>query len=481
MMAQTVARQSGEQKASSDVASVVRGWAPPIRLRQFWIVQVLVLLIAAGHWLQETEHLLPLEHASFIPVSLYLLPVTYAGLMFGLRGSLPTAVWCFVLTLPNALLMHEGSELLAEFWQAGLVVAVGILVGRRVDGERRARADAQRRTRERRASEAKYRTVFDVAGDAIVLLDARGMILDANTAAAALFGSPVEELRRQPLTSVAPAGMTSALSNGPNGEPVGPVAGPDRKGRWLAPVQTQLADENGQAMRLVLLRDVSLQVERQRLLEDFAGRTIAAREEERRRVARELHDGPLQSVVLLSRSLDDLESADGDVTAALASARRTAEEVAAELRRFSRDLRPSVLDDLGLSAALRAEVAAFDARTGMTARFDVRGNPDSLDSAKQLTVLRVCQEALHNVERHARASRVAVRLSASSARTHLEVEDDGVGIAHIGSPSELVREGRMGMVGMQERARLVDGTCSIRPTKSGTVVQLTIPAHSPAH
>ena len=477
-MAQTAARQPGERRSLRGVATLLRGWAPPVQLRPFWIVQVLILLIAAGHWLQETEHLLPLEHASFIPVSLYLLPVTYAGLTFGLRGSLPTAVWCFLLTLPNALLMHQGSELVAEFWQAGLVVAVSILVGRRVDGERRARADAQRRTRERSASEAKYRTVFDVAGDAIVLLDASGMILDANAATAALFNRPAEELRGQPLMAVAPLEITSALSNGSDSGVVGPIAGPDRKVRWLAPVRTQLADEHGQTMWLVLLRDVSLQVERQQLLEDFAGRTIAAREEERRRVARELHDGPLQSVVLLARGLDELESAEGDVTLAFASARRTAEEVAAELRRFSRDLRPSVLDDLGLSAALRAEVAAFDTRTGTTTRYDVRGNPDSLDGPEQLTVLRVCQEALHNVERHAKASRVAVRLSVSSARTQLDVEDDGVGIADIGSPSELVREGRLGMVGMQERARLVRGTCSIRPAKAGTVVRLTIPRHS---
>ena len=236
-----------------------------------------------------------------------------------------------------------------------------------------------------------------------------------------------------------------------------------------------MTDASGRRTSLLLLRDVSLQVERQQLLEDFAGRTLAAREEERHRIARELHDGPLQSVVLLWRRLDELEASEGEVRSELAAARVTAEEVAAELRRFSRDLRPSVLDDLGLNAALRAEVAAFQARSAIPARYEVRGDGDALGSQEQLAFLRVCQEALHNAERHAHATCVTVRLSVSAARAELIVRDDGIGLQQVPDPGQLVREGRLGVVGMQERARLIHGTCTVRPGKRGTIVRLKAP------
>lgn len=451
-------------------------WAPPIRQRQFWIVQMLVLLIAGGHTLVETTHLVELDHATFIPVSLFLLPVIYAGLAFGLSGSAPTAVWCALLTLPNAVFLHKGfTEMFGELWQGGLVVAVGMFIGLRIDGERRARVEAERRERERRVSEDKYRTVFDSAADAIILLDQNGAIQEANAAAALLLGHPADRLRFQPFDSCAPAELAAVLADTGDAGVVGPVTAPDGRRLWLVPVRTSLIDASGRASSLLLLRDVSLQVERQQLLEGYGEKTLAAREEERRRIARELHDGPLQSVVLLWRRLDGLDVADPHLRDALANARTTAEEVAAELRRFSRDLRPSVLDDLGLNAALKAEVTAFEKRTGIRGRYNSRGESDSLGNQEQLAFFRVCQEALRNAERHAHASSVSVRLSVSSTRAELVVEDDGVGMANMPEPAELVRQGKLGVVGMQERARLIEGTCTVRARRKGTVVRLTAP------
>jgi PAS domain S-box-containing protein len=474
--------------ASSTRPVAIRGprhlvgrWAPPIRQREFWIVQVLVLLIAGAHVLVEASDLIALDHATFIPVSLFLLPVIYAALAFGIRGSAPTAVWCALLTVPNTLIWHTAStEMLGEIWQAGLVVAVGMFVGRRIDAERRARTDAERRDRERRASEDKYRTVFDSAGDAIILLDQGGAIQEVNAAAATLLGGPADRLRLQPFDSCAPPELRAVLADGSDGKVAGPITASDGHRLWLAPVRTSLTDASGRPLSLLLLRDVSLQVERQQLLEGYGEKTLAAREEERRRIARELHDGPLQSVVQLWRRLDGLDVADPDLPIALASARATAEEVGAELRRFSRDLRPSLLDDLGLDAALRAEAESFEGRTSIRGRYGSRGEIQALDAREQLAIFRVCQEALHNVERHARASSVSVRLSVSSTRAELVVEDDGIGMANAPDPAELVRQGKLGVVGMQERARLIEGTCTVGPGRNGTVVRLSAPRQSRA-
>lgn len=473
-MVRSGAVRAASRATATDWRSLLRHWAPPVRQRQFWVVQFLVLLIAAGHSLLEADHLFDLGHASFIPVSMYLLPVTYAGLVFGVRGAGPTALWCALLTLPNAVEWHEGSEVLGELWQAALVVVVGFLVGLRVDGERRASREAESRARERRASEDKYRTVFDAAGDGIVLLDEEGTIQEANAAAAELLGRAPRELRGRPFAEAAPRELTAFSSHARAPTVIGPIDKLGAGRRWIAPVQTRLTDAGGRSLRLILLRDVSLQVERQQLLEGFARRELTAREKERHRIARELHDGPLQSVVLLWRRLDEIEFTDGEVKGALADARATAEEIAADLRRFSRDLRPSVLDDLGLGAALRAEVAGFQARSGISARYEARGGENALDEEEQLAFLRVCQEALHNVERHAKASRVVVRLSASPSRCELTVEDNGIGIRNIAEPADLVRQGRLGVVGMQERARLIGGTCTVRPGKTGTTVCLRV-------
>lgn len=461
---------------AQEARQLLARWAPPVRQRQFWIVQLLVFLIAGGHTLVEATHVVALKEAAFIPVSLFLLPVIYAGLAFGLRGSAPTALWCALLTIPNALLWHGTStELFGELWQAGLVVMMGVFVGVRIDGERRARVEAEHRERERRASEDKFRTVFDSAGDAIILLDQDGVIQEANTAAALLLGRPADELRLQPFNACAPAELAAVLTESTDGGVVGPITAPDRRRLWLVPVRTSLVDASGRWLSLLLLRDVSLQVERQQLLEGYTERTLAAREEERRRIARELHDGPLQSVVLLWRRLDGLDVADPHLRDALVGARATAEEVGAELRRFSQDLRPSVLDDLGLHAALRAEVAAFGRRTGVRARYSSRGESERLGTHEQLVIFRVCQEALRNVERHAHASSVSVRLAVSSTRTELVVEDNGVGMTTAPESAELVRQGKLGVVGMQERARLMAGTCTVRAGHKGTVVRLTAP------
>jgi two-component system NarL family sensor kinase len=219
-----------------------------------------------------------------------------------------------------------------------------------------------------------------------------------------------------------------------------------------------------------------LQVERQQLLEGFAAQTLAAREAERRRIARDLHDGPIQSLVHLWRSLDQIEVEDDATQETIAAARTTAEQVSAELRRVSRDLRPSVLDDLGLTAALKAETAAFEHRSGIRTRYAEHGNPDELTDELQLAVLRVCQEALHNVERHAGASSVSVAITVAPTGMELAVADNGRGIRHVLRPSDLVAAGKLGLVGMQERARLVEGTCEVSGSPSGTTVRFTAPA-----
>lgn len=215
-----------------------------------------------------------------------------------------------------------------------------------------------------------------------------------------------------------------------------------------------------------MFRDVTLQYEREQGLEGYARHAIAAREEERRRMAYELHDGPLQSLVLLSRNLDALDE-DADNDDVLEDAREIIDETAAELRRISRALRPPILDDLGLVAALRSEASAFARRSGIEARFEVIGQVRALPQDAELLLLRVAQESLHNAERHSAAGSVDVSLSYEPEASVLVVADDGRGIGTVPSAATLLAGGKLGLLGIQERVRLAQGTLDIGDRPSG--------------
>ena len=142
------------------------------------------------------------------------------------------------------------------------------------------------------------------------------------------------------------------------------------------------------------------------------------------------------------------------------------------------DAIPAVLDDLGLVAALEWQAGEFERRSGVPCVLDVRvAEDDAIPDPTATAVFRVFQEALTNVARHARATRVTAELSRADGRLVLRVADDGVGIA----PGDAGRPGTMGLAGMRERASALRGEVTVRPgERGGTVVTLAVPAPAPA-
>ncbi len=459
------------------LAWAVRSWLPPVGRREFWAVQLLVVAIAGGHSLLDLGWLrLSDAFVSPIPTTLFLIPVVYAALNFGLRGSVLTALWGALLTLPNLIWFHVvWHERLAEGWEIMIVVALAFFVGRRVDDEKRARHDAESREQARRVSEEKFRGVFDHVAEPILLGDRRGVIEEANVAAARLFGTTSAALHAKPLASLVGPDIA-------DGEAIGvqDVRQLNVPGRpepvWIEPIVIPFVDQIGETRLQVMLRDVTLRHVRQQELEDYARQVVAGREAERGRIARELHDGPVQSLVILWRTLDSIGDGDhGGAQAAIRDAQRTTRAIADELRRFSRDLRPSVLDDLGLRTALAAQVDMFGQRTGIAARFSSTGAEFRLSPEQELALLRIAQEALSNIDRHAEARIAAVRLRFWPDRARLTIADDGKGMPAEPPPSELRAAGKLGLIGMQERARLAGATLSIGPgRRAGTRVTVDV-------
>jgi two-component system, NarL family, sensor histidine kinase DegS len=248
----------------------------------------------------------------------------------------------------------------------------------------------------------------------------------------------------------------------------------------LEPILSHVQGNGSPSLVQALFRNVTEQRRRERGLEAYTHRIIEAQEEERRRIARDIHDGPLQSTVLLYRQLDLLESIGRQPTppseAQLATIRASVESIADELRGFSRNLRPSILDDLGLVPAVRWLIDDLQQRTGVHARFVVNGDPFALVKSDELALFRIVQESLRNAERHSSASHIVVTLSYASDEVSLTVEDNGVGISSSAELPDPIHTNSLGILGMQERAKLIGGTFDISSAEvNGTRVHISLP------
>lgn len=446
--------------------------------RRFWRVQALIAVVTVIHLLFEHFEPSVLGAAYFVPATLYLFPVLYASFYFGLEGAIPTAIWSAALSAPDILLNHQGMSRFGESFQIAIIATLAGLVAVRVDKESVARGASERSERERATSEAKYRSLFENAGVAILLVDRGGIIREANAAAARL-GVALDSLRTSVVDQLGPgAAPIVEFLRGRAAADVGDFSlrRPDGVDVWLQPIFTEVPSSDGTHLTQVLLRDVT----DRHGFQHFAQEIVRAQEEERQRIAQELHDVSVQSAILICRKLDAAsEAADHDnsagVTDALSEARRAAEGMADELRRFSRDLRPLILEDLGLVPALKRLIAELRERTELRLRFEVHGEPRRLGPEVELVLFRIGQEALRNAEHHARASRASLRVSFEKDAVRLSITDNGVGFDQP-SLTALVNSGSLGLLGMQERAKLVGGNCVIRSRPGqGTHVIADVP------
>ena len=198
---------------------------------------------------------------------------------------------------------------------------------------------------------------------------------------------------------------------------------------------------------------------------------LRAQEEERRRVARDLHDEVNQALTAILLRLEALGQDTPERAAEVAELKRLASQAMDELLSLARQLRPTALDDHGLVPAIEAQVRAFGERTGIEARLSTAGDPAQLDEERQTVIYRVAQEALANAGRHASAERVEVDLLTRASGTELHVRDDGTGF----DPATN-RSGGLGLEGMAERARLVGGELDLRSSPGvGTELTLRLP------
>jgi len=233
------------------------------------------------------------------------------------------------------------------------------------------------------------------------------------------------------------------------------------------------------ALLMVFMSGVFLNVRERKLadakLRELTQRVLDAQEEERGRVARELHDGISQILVGVKYALDVAlrRSRKGDATATepLEKGIDNLNTAITEVRRISRDLRPGVLDDLGLGPAIKSLGEDFRVRTGIKTEFETVVFRNRLDQNAKIALYRIAQEALTNVERHAQASRVKIDLRGHRHGATLRIQDDGCGFE---TNHALGRDG-IGLRNMQERIDQLGGTLRILSSAAGTSIEADIP------
>jgi len=233
------------------------------------------------------------------------------------------------------------------------------------------------------------------------------------------------------------------------------------------------------------VRDLEREIAERRSAEETVGRqheelrALSARladaeEQERRRIARELHDQVGQNLTALGISLSILRvqlppAGAGPLLTRIDDSLKLLEETTARVRELMMELRPPVLDDYGLAAAVEWYAKEFGDRANLVVEVTASGGRQRMDPAKEITMFRILQEALTNVAKHASASRVQVRLEHEGALVRMTVRDDGRGF----DPGVQGRAQRptWGLLNMAERARMINGKCRIESTPGqGTVV-----------
>jgi len=235
----------------------------------------------------------------------------------------------------------------------------------------------------------------------------------------------------------------------------------------------------------VLLKLESAQQELKQMQENlrfYLQQVTKAQEEERKRIALELHDDTAQELVALSRKLDSLTSSAAHLSpqdiSYLEELRQHTDKILDGVRRFSQDLRPSILDDLGLVPALEWLTSDLTNHFGIAIGIGLFGSPYRLPPDTELVLFRIAQEALRNVWKHSEASRAWVTVEFDEAKTILTVKDNGKGFELPKRVGDLASTGKLGLAGMQERAQLIGGMLTLHsePGK-GTTVTVEVPIY----
>ncbi|MBM4446881.1 MAG: PAS domain S-box protein [Chloroflexi bacterium] len=419
---------------------------------------------------------------------IYIVLVIYAGWSLGIMFGIATLLASAIAMLPWALFISTNPiDAITESIAALIISGLSISLIQMHRGWYRQKQRLRGIKVALRTSQQNYEELFTNASDAIWVHDLNGKIIMANKACETVSGySPDDAIGKNVSEFMSPDALSIA-----RGIKIKLMKGQAIDQRYdqrlikkddseaIVELFTRLIrDDDGKP---IAFQNIARDVTEERRLRDNLRfqihKTLMAQEEERKRIARELHDDIAQSILLLSRQLDILISGGAQNRLPKASVgeleyiQNIANETYKGLQRYARDLRPSILDQMGLVAALNwlAEELSKELGTKTTVKAD---KLPLLASETELAMFRIAQEALNNVRKHAQASEVNITVKTDSNNIKMAITDNGKGFSTPRLTGDLAREGKLGVLGMEERARLIGGELHIKsgPGKGTTVI-----------
>jgi two-component system sensor histidine kinase DegS len=424
---------------------------------------------------------------------LFLVPIIYAGYIFGLKIGLATLTLSLAIIIPRIIVLSEYKA--DAILESVVVVIVGVLVNLWIEAYRKRGVEYQQlitkledSERAMSVSEQKYRYLFEHASDAIWVQDVNGFFVDGNRAFEKLTGFSPEELKGVHLArflseeSLALAReVRNKLINGEEFEQ------PYEQQFYIkgGAIRTVKMSTNAVVSggRITGFEHVARDVTQEKLQEEnvraYLQQITRAQEEERKRIARDLHDDVSPDIIILIQRLDNLVSAQrmklSTLKDNLEEVREQAVKALESLRATAQGLRPRIIDDLGLVAALEWVAEGLERDQKIHVGVETRNMKTALSPEAQILLFRIAQEALNNIRKHARASKVTIRLESKDNSILMTVTDDGQGFEVPERIEGMVSAGRLGLMGMHERARLLNGTLHIKSAPGkGTEVRVSI-------
>ncbi len=345
----------------------------------------------------------------------------------------------------------------------------------------------------RQAQQAQYRlaAIVESSDDAIVSKDLNGTITSWNAGAQRIFGFSSEEAVGQPITIIIPPELQDEekqilrrLRAGERVEHFETIRQrKDGTRRYISLSISPIRDPRGRVIGASkIARDVTdhKRIEQALKEAELSWRLLQLQDEEKRRIARELHDSAGQLLAALSMNIDAILREEAKVSAAahksLEDSRSLVEQIIAEIRTVSYLLHPPLLDELGLPAALSEYVEGFNQRSGVEVTLTLPKNLERLPKEYELSLFRMVQECLTNIHRHSGSPTAQVRLAQLHGEISLEVCDQGRGMSR--EVQERFFAGSsagVGLRGMRERIRQLGGSLEINSGDGGTTVLIALP------
>jgi two-component system sensor histidine kinase DegS len=505
------------------------GWKGVLSGRSFWVVVAILAVTTLLHYFR--TDLLPAPVNVFLTRHavdriLFVLPMAIATYAFGLGGGLVALVAIVAVMLPRAVWISPSP--VDALIETAAAAAVGYFVVRIIDAQAREKAlrqeaDARQLQVQQRLNEVAEQITSELELDRVLtkVIQIAEELTGADGGGIALFdreresirypylhnlpqelaevtflkgegvagevmdtGSPVVVVDYQTYPSIIPAfaeaGLTSVVAV--------PIVSGDRVFGALSLVSTDKAkrfSDSDVAILTSIGRQAGIAIENARLYDRmrfYARQITRAQEDERKRVARELHDETVQMLVALSRRLESLATLPEPLPETAVERLEALQEMISTtlqgVRNFIQDLRPPTLDHLGLVATIEGltnDLAGDGIETGLTVTGEVR----RLQPEEELVLFRIVQEALSNVRRHSKAAHALVQIRFHSNSVQVTVQDDGVGFDAPAQMDDLVSTGKLGLTGMHERARMLGGTLVVQSDPDeGTAIVVEVPTQS---